>query len=327
MILKVICHLNARFVEADAPANLRFEKNGVVVKVDMAFPDPKAFAIVTLAGSADVNESESSSSLASDLVSSEGHRLVKDFPFLIPPEVPSGYDAGLSSAYEDIGRVLQQVGSLTRWRFMLSGLDAVFKDEEVVIEADGHVWPLNGFASAAMGDDKARIVASDLSEVIRLTALDTAEPLPHQLWREAWNLRNTNPRSALVIGVAAAEVGFKQLIATLVPHTQWLVEELPSPPLAPMMKNYLPQLPIKAAIEPKRRSPAHLRKVLGSAVEHRNDVVHRGLAEVGDLRQVLYAVRDFLYLLDFYRGEQWALANLSQETQTALGIKPPDRDS
>jgi len=44
------------------------------------------------------------------------------------------------------------------------------------------------------------------------------EPLGRQLFREAWSEREMHPRSALVvIGVAAAEVGFKRLVGSLVP--------------------------------------------------------------------------------------------------------------
>src|SRR5262249_1245113 len=38
---------------------------------------------------------------------------------------------------------------------------------------------------------------------------EVEEPLGHELFREAWGLRTENPRSALVLGIAAAEVGFK----------------------------------------------------------------------------------------------------------------------
>lgn len=112
----------------------------------------------------------------------------------------------------------------------------------------------------------------------------------------------------------------KQLIASLVPDARWLVEELPSPPLVPMMKHYLPDLPIRAPVEREHRCPRHLRSALQTAIEERNDVVHRGLSPTADLRNTLTRIREFLYLLDFYGGHEWAVAKLSEETRASLAI-------
>jgi len=45
-------------------------------------------------------------------------------------------------------------------------------------------------------------------------------------------------RSALVIGVAAAEVGFKRLVGSLVPQAQWLMDEVQTPSLAKMLASF-----------------------------------------------------------------------------------------
>jgi hypothetical protein len=58
------------------------------------------------------------------------------------------------------------------------------------------------------------------------------EPVALQLFREAWELKRSNPRSALAIGIAAAEIGVKDLIASLIPNALWLVT--PSPAGAPL---------------------------------------------------------------------------------------------
>ena len=127
-----------------------------------------------------------------------------------------------------------------------------------------------------------------------------------------------NSRSSLVIGVAAAEVGLKQLIAALVPHAKSLVENIPSPPLDTMIRKVLPDLPIKADIEPARRAPRHLRTAIIAAVEDRNRIVHLGAMPRCDLREALLAIREFLYLLDMYSGHAWAATLLTEKTQSAL---------
>jgi hypothetical protein len=76
---------------------------------------------------------------------------------------------------------------------------------------------------------------AQIDEVVRKVEAGVEEPLGRQLFREAWSQVGTNPRSALVIGVTAAEVGLKRLIATLVPGTDWLMEEIPTPPVGKIL--------------------------------------------------------------------------------------------
>ncbi|HVM13030.1 MAG TPA: hypothetical protein VM287_01705 [Egibacteraceae bacterium] len=233
--------------------------------------------------------------------------------------------AGLADGLDHLDGVLEHIGSLIRWRFGLSGRDSVFADfgAEVLLD-DGQVLQLRPIPQAALGDDRAAIGEPGWSELAGMVASEFREPIAHQLLREAWNLRFANPRSSLVIGVAAAEVGMKQLVANLVPDARSLVEDLPAPPLARMMKHSLPELPIRAAIEPERRCPKHLHKALDLAVQERNAVVHRGAEPAISLRETLVAVREFLYLLDLYEGNIWATEQLSATTRASLGMTAAD---
>jgi hypothetical protein len=138
------------------------------------------------------------------------------------------------------------------------------------------------------------------------------------LFREAWSQIGTNPRSALVIGVTAAEVGLKRLIATLVPGTDWLMQEIQVPPLGKMLRKFLPTLQLKAKrvdggpITP----PRHLIRQIEEAVEHRNKVVHAGAPPPPrqELAAMLRAVSDLLWMCDIYLGEHWAGKHISTET-------------
>jgi hypothetical protein len=322
MQLTVEHRLNVRFVDAAAADTDSFEHDAVLVTVAINKPDEPAFALVTCAGVIEVAQPVTVASSGRESAVKTGERLLGwEFPFLLQSDIDARWDPHLTAAYQHVKAVLEEVGKLLRWRFGLSGPDSVFRDTRVLLNIDrGHVLELQPIAQAAMGDDRAAIDRGSLSEVASMLASDMHEPLAHQLWREAWNLRLTNPRSALVIGIAAAEVGLKQLIGTLVPLARWLVQELPSPPLVNMMKNYLPDLPIKADVERDRRSPKHLRAMLDTAVQARNDVIHRGDAPDIDLRATLAGVREFLYLLDLYEGRTWAVTKLSDETILALGI-------
>jgi hypothetical protein len=55
--------------------------------------------------------------------------------------------------------------------------------------------------------------------------------LGRELFREAWRLMHVQPRSALLIAIAAAEVGFKEWASEVAPDTAWLFETIQSPPI------------------------------------------------------------------------------------------------
>lgn len=148
------------------------------------------------------------------------------------------------------------------------------------------------------------------------------DPLEYELFREADNNLKDNPRSSLIMAIAAAETGFKRLASELHPQNEWLLETGPSPHLITMLKNYLPLLPVVLDINGDILIPRHIRRVLDSANDKRNKLAHTGSFQVDEeeLREILIAVRDLLYLLDYYRGYEWALSNLSIKTSKSLGL-------
>jgi hypothetical protein len=162
-------------------------------------------------------------------------------------------------------------------------------------------------------------------DVTEMVISGKQEPLGWQLFREAWTERMTRPASALVIGVAAAEVGFKKLVCSLAPQTQWLVEELQTPSLGKMLRKYLPTLPVKYRFKAKSvRPPASLLNRLDRAIECRNKLVHAGQPppNLEELGEMLRAVSDFLWICDLYSGQQWAHKYISAEILTAWPDAP-----
>jgi hypothetical protein len=87
---------------------------------------------------------------------------------------------------------------------------------------------------------------AQIEEVVRKVEAGAEEPLARQVFREAWSHIGVNPRSALVIGVSAAEVGLRGLIGTLIPDAKWLVEEIQTPPVGKILRKFLPTLRVKA---------------------------------------------------------------------------------
>lgn len=148
-----------------------------------------------------------------------------------------------------------------------------------------------------------------------LLARETTEPVGHQLYREAWEQRAENLRSALVIGIAALEVQLKEFIASLVPKAEWLVTNVPAPPLVKMLQEYLPQLDFPSP-------PQELLNILKKGVNLRNKVAHSGGTPLKQetVEEVLIAVWDTLWILDYYGGTKWAYERISDKTKAAMEL-------
>jgi hypothetical protein len=136
---------------------------------------------------------------------------------------------------------------------------------------------------------------------------DLDEPLGHELLREAWTNCDTNLRSAIVLAVAAAEVGFKQFAMKVFPETGWILENLQSPPLVRMLELF-PWDKLKLAINGQPVTvPDLLKDELKKAVTLRNEIVHgrSGTLTRDTTQEVLYSVRDLLYFLDALTDLKW----------------------
>jgi hypothetical protein len=131
-------------------------------------------------------------------------------------------------------------------------------------------------------------------------------------FREAWNLKSQSPRSALILGLSALEVGAKACVALLVPNSEWLCFEAPTPPVLSVLEEYLPTLPTKARLNGKVYVPLAALGVIKKAVAQRNRVAHRGSkVDAGkSLYTTLETIRGVLYLLDYYCGQSWAAPHL-----------------
>jgi hypothetical protein len=292
---------------------VQFQHEAVSVSVAAAAKPDGVFAAITCVGVTNVDDDEELDDPGAGMAwTPSGLVMLSD-------QRDQGYATAVAAGFGKIDSALRHVGAVLRWRFGLSGYDPVFRDTNVTAQlANGRPLDLYLVPQSAMGDDSAAIEQGGLSAVADLVTSSQREPVAHELWREAWNLRHSNPRSSLVIGVAAAEVGLKQLIATLVPNAKSLVENIPSPPLDTIIRKVLPDLSIRADVEPNRRAPRHLRTAIIAMVEDRNRIVHLGAMPRGDLRGALLAVREFLYMLDMYSGHPWAETLLTEKTRSAL---------
>ncbi len=158
-----------------------------------------------------------------------------------------------------------------------------------------------------------------------LAAAMMREPVGREIWHVA---SQVDPVTAIVLSVTAVEVELKRLVSTFVAEAEWLVVNLPAPPIVRMIEEYLPKLEgYERALSP----PPALVSTLRKAVKLRNDFVHVGPAadaswigasvKEDTARSVLAATSDLLWLFDAQRGHAWALEALSDQTSFDLGLR------
>ena len=216
--------------------------------------------------------------------------------------------------WNDLYDVLMQTINGYRWRLRNESATNPIKFWNFnYYSSDGFNWkafPISPALMATWGlPVKQEYTNEEFKSIGELLSVNHTEPLGHNLLHEAWDLRRTNPRSSLVIGIAAAETGFKQFCATLAPDASWLIENVPSPPMVKMLEEYLPLVNTKHKIYGHTLPPPEaLIKVLKKGIQLRNGVVHGKHTDLKKetVEEILNAVRDLLYLLDFYNGHVWA---------------------
>jgi HEPN domain-containing protein len=173
-----------------------------------------------------------------------------------------------------------------------------------------------------------RSTPEEITDLEAMAASGIREPLAHSLFREAQRASGQREyASALVMAIAALEIGVKQLIGTLVPGAEWLALHSPSPPLEQILRDYFPTILADESVGGYVASPtAHLMETVRDAVFSRNVTVHRGHGELQPdfIARVLGAVADILWMCDYFTGQKWALPNLSEQTRAALAIPEAD---
>jgi hypothetical protein len=235
-----------------------------------------------------------------------------------PPAVLSFLD----DAFSELAAAARRPAQLAHWRLGL--LEPETDARTIRWSIDGKTWndlpPRFGtMPFVSVGDAYGE--AAEIG-VFRDFVEDESQvpPLAREILLEAIKLVSQNPRAALTLGVVAAEVGIKQFGATVSRSASegWLMMALPSPPLNRLTRRYLPFLTQKRT-RCGQIAPPELLKTLDDAVEARNEVVHRGAPPPGReaVTEILASVNDFLYLLDWFAGHEWAFHHLRPETRRA----------
>jgi len=240
---------------------------------------------------------------------------------------PTNYRECVLRIHQHMDRAATGLFNVIRWRFKIDGGPLSLSSEWVRMRwhrgpPTDMPYDKHGFLNRQIPAGLITLERPEMKEVYlnqksaetieEMFRIGTAQPLYHDLFREAWQNKTDNPRSSLVMAMAAAETALKTTAVDLYDNlgTEWIFENLPSPPLDRMLRDYVQLLPVRRKINDKvRRPPKSAITLIRDGVEFRNKIVHGRCKEIEPekLDKILRAVRDVLYLLDYYRGNDWAL--------------------
>ncbi|SAL57529.1 hypothetical protein AWB69_06246 [Caballeronia udeis] len=245
----------------------------------------------------------------------------------LPRDIPSHFSDFLKRVDRELSTAIAAVTNAYRWRSAIEGPPRALASRGFgfLWSSDRSFWhPTAPSLNVRMESFSPRGISQrEREDIERLVDDRTAEPLGHELFREAWAQRNTNPRSSIIVGIVSLEVAVKNLIANLAPDAAWLAVNVPSPPLLRLLTDFLPTLKGRMAsgqiiIPP----PEDICTAVKNGVSIRNTVAHVGGTppKIETLEPILLAIKDLLWLFDFYSGEAWAYDFIRSETRNALKL-------
>lgn len=251
-------------------------------------------------------------------------------PYLCPSDIRQLIENVESELSSQTGKILK----LLRWRQGVDAPSEIMEHRSLywkVGEGDYPLAPLDGgpyhntvVVPGMYGLHWDEADSKDLQELWAQN--DIAEPLGHTLVREAAALASESPRSAILIMTAALETAVKMHISSIAPDTDWLMEEIPSPPIFKILRDYIPLIHLRRGnelifwvnVKPFIKKAQKL-------IELRNKVAHTGKIpeDAAPVHENIELVSDLLYLLDVLAGQAWAKSLASHEFRKALGWPTP----
>jgi hypothetical protein len=253
-------------------------------------------------------------------------KILSTFENLDKSRLPDQSKSFAEEVFRELTDYSTQTIEFLRWRGDIRGPRNPFRSAEMKWSYDSKTWkPIPPKIEVTIHTSPLFCVTHPiLEEILNLVKKRTLEPLGYKLFLEAWQQKDKNPRSSIVIGIAAAEVGFKQFVTTLVPEVQWILENLQTPPLVMMLKKYLPEITTEHPIQRKLfPPPPAIMKTLEKGIKLRNKITHTTTRppKPKKLKEILLAVHDLLRILDYYLGFDWAIEYVRPEIRKAMKLE------
>lgn len=239
-------------------------------------------------------------------------------------DFPEYFRSYISQINKELSDACRLIINAVRWRTNTLGPHGPISTRGLYWSRDNVFWhpaPSSFLTRLFISSSSVRISEKAREDINKIILSKTQEPVHHELFREAWSQRIGNARSSLITGLSALEVAVKSTIGTLIPDTAWLVENIPSPPVTKLLTEYLPRIPVINTIEGKVLPPPEsIMNLLKKAVTIRNRIAHIGGKPPDDetLDQILEAISDTLWLLDYYCGHLWAYNHIAERTRQEL---------
>lgn len=130
-------------------------------------------------------------------------------------------------------------------------------------------------------------------------------PIYSRIYYEAVNYLSKNPQTAIVLAVESVEVAAKNCISYFDENAKWLIDNVPTPPLEKILKEYV------TVLIPKGMPPIPkelINRSLHDAVIARNKTVHSGVFQM-KRKEANVLIKDLgriLAYLEYYMGCDWA---------------------
>lgn len=241
-------------------------------------------------------------------------------PYDILPDYFHSFSDGVIS---DLRSFSSRTYKTIRWVDGIEGPNNPFINSKTQWSFDNSEWL--DFPTKLYSDFKIKrglyLSPEFIERVTRIVQSGESEPLSHELLREAYSIKDLYPRSSLLIAISATESGVKQTITTLQPKTNWLIENIPSPDVIKLYKDYIHRKLIKP--NTKIRVPEQtVLKPLQKLIQMRNILAHGGSCNLNNrkLKGSLRVIENFLWILDLHKGNTWAARHIDEDVKDEMGI-------
>lgn len=211
-----------------------------------------------------------------------------------------------------------------RWVDNIKGSNSPYSNSNLIWSFDGIVW--KEFVGRLVGEVRLYpgLYSSEkyLKLVKETVQLGNSEPLGHELLREAASLKNEYPRSSMLIAISAAETAIKQCIVALQPETKWLIENMASPDILKLFREYIPKIAIKQSRKQLSVPTNTVLSPLRKSIQIRNLISHGGTCNLkeSNVTSTLRVIKNFLYILDYYMGNEWAIEHLDKDVKLEMRV-------
>lgn len=247
-------------------------------------------------------------------IEEDGHfKAVGTFPIELTPDY---FKSFVNTVTNDLISAIKRTVRLLRWRFNIKSPYRPFKFFETEYSFDGDEWfKMPGGSPRFMFESISvpHITDSKRDVIVDLFDKGFDEPLGFELLLEAKELESSNPRLSIILSIVALETGIKDFIYSKEPATKWLLENLQSPPILKIIKEYIP-IYYKNRLKKGETFllPKEYTQTLKKSVTIRNQIVHGASPNFSDYTVccLLEITKSLLLFFEFLKGNNWVLTHI-----------------